>query len=130
MQRMQTDMNAFFRRAMDEFNANPSFQALHSEPGFSSSLDVRDKGDHYEIHASLPGADINNVKVTSEGRNALRVAVSQSKQQKKSDKNSIESVTEFGQYEQLVTLPGPAKTKEFIVDRKEHEVVVTVPKAK
>ena len=80
---------------------------------------MRDKGDHYEIHASLPGADINNVKVTSEGRNALRVAVSQSKQQKKSDKNSIESVTEFGQYEQLVTLPGPAKTKEFIVDRKE-----------
>jgi len=130
MERMQNEMNTFFRRAMAEFNANPTFQALRTEPGFSSSLDVRDKGDHYEVEASLPGADINSVKVTAEGNHMLRVAVTQSKEQKTTDKNATESMTEFGQYEQLVTLPGPAKTKEMKVERKEHEVIITVPKAK
>jgi HSP20 family molecular chaperone IbpA len=130
MQRMQNDMNQFFSRAMTEFDMNQNFLSMRNEPGFSASMDVRDKGDHYEVHALLPGTDISSVKVTSEGNNALRLAVSQSKQQKKTDKNSTEAVTEFGEYEQLVTLPGPAKTKEFKVDRKEHEVVVTVPKAK
>lgn len=130
MKRMQNEMNSFFHRAMTEFNANPTFQTLRTEPGFSSSLEVRDKGDHYEIDASLPGADINSVKVTAEGNNMLRVTVTQSKEHKTTDKNSTESMTEFGRYEQLVTLPGPAKTREMKVERKEHEVVVTVPKAK
>jgi HSP20 family molecular chaperone IbpA len=130
LQRMENDMNQFFSRAMTEFGMNQNFLSMRNEPGFSASMDVRDKGDHYEVHALLPGTDISSVKVTSEGNNALRIGVSQSKQQKKTDKNSTEAVTEFGEYDQLVTLPGPAKTKEFKVDRKEHEIVVTVPKAK
>jgi hypothetical protein len=76
MQRMQTDMNTFFQRAMQQFNASPGMQALHTEPGFSSSLDVRDKGDDYEVDAYLPGAEINNVKVTADSNNLLCVTAS------------------------------------------------------
>lgn len=38
-------------------------------------------------------------------------------------------MSDFGQYEQLVTLPGRARAKDMKVERKEHEVVITVPKA-
>jgi HSP20 family molecular chaperone IbpA len=130
MERMQTEMNTFFRRAMDEFGTNPKFQMMRNEPGFSSSLDVRDKGDHYEVHASLPDVDVTGVKVTAESNNLLKLSVSQSKQEKKTDKLTSTLMSEFGQYEQLITLPGPARTKDMKVEDKEHEVVITVPKAK
>ncbi|HEY4257919.1 MAG TPA: Hsp20/alpha crystallin family protein [Candidatus Udaeobacter sp.] len=130
MQRLQTEMNTFFRRAMDEFGTNPNFQMMRNEPGFSSSLDVRDKGDRYEVHASLPDVDVTNVKVTAESNNLLKLSVSQSKQERKTDKLTSTLMSEFGQYEQLITLPGPARTKDMKVEHKEHEVVVSIPKKK
>lgn len=129
MARMQNEMNTFFRHAMDEFNANPALQTLHTEPGYSSTLDVRDKGDHYEVNVSLPNAESDNVKVTSEGNRALRVTASQSEEQNKTGKNSSQSTTEFGLYEQLVALPGPARTKQMKIERKNHELLITIPKA-
>lgn len=128
MQRMQTEMNQFFSRAMGQFGMNQNFLSMRNEPGFSSSIDVRDKGDHYEVHAFLPGSEINNVKVTAEPNNRLRVSASQSKQEKKESKAGETFTSEFGEYEQVVTLPGPARTKDMKIERKEHEVVVSIPK--
>jgi HSP20 family molecular chaperone IbpA len=130
MQRMQSEMNQFFSRAMTEFRMNQNFPAVQNDAGFASSIDVRDKGDHYEVHAFLPGADVNSVKVTADSINVLRVAATQTKQEKKNIGGSEEMMKEFGDYEQLVTLPGPAQINQMKVDRKEHEVVVTIPKKK
>lgn len=130
MQRMENEMNQFFSRATNEFGLNQNFLSMRNEPGFASSIDVRDKGDHYEVHAFLPGIDLKNVKVVADSNNMLRVSASQSKQEKKNANGAQESVSEFGEYEQLVTLPGPAVTKQMKVDRKEHEVVITIPKKK
>lgn len=109
---------------------NQNFPAMQNDAGFASSIDVRDKGDHYEVHAFLPGADVNSVKVTADSNNVLRVAATQTKQEKKNIGGSEEMMKEFGDYEQLVTLPGPAQINQMKVDRKEHEVVVTIPKKK
>jgi HSP20 family molecular chaperone IbpA len=130
MERMQSDMNRFFARAMDEFGMNQNFLSLRNEPGFASSMDVRDKGDHYEVHAFLPGADIDNVKVTADSSNRLRVTATHSKQQTNTTKAAETSTSEWGEYDQLVTLPGPARTKDMKVDRQENEIVVTIPKKK
>lgn len=125
---MQTEMNQFFSRAMSEFGMNPNFLTMRNEPGYSSSIDVRDKGDHYEVHAFLPGRDISNVKVTAESNNLLRVTAAKSKQLKKTTELGESLLAEFGEYEQLVTLPGPANTNAMTVDRKEHELVINIPK--
>ena len=130
MQRMQSDMNQFFSRAMTEFGMNQNFLTMRNEPGFSSSIDVRDKGDHYEVHALLPNRDISNVKVRAEGNNRLRIGAIASKKEKKTDNNGEMLMHEWGDYEQLVTLPGPANTNKMQVDRKEHEIVVSLPKSK
>jgi hypothetical protein len=37
--------------------------------------------------------------------------------------------SELGTYEQLVTLPGPAKMNDMKVDTRDHEAVITIPKA-
>lgn len=69
------------------------------------------------------------MKVTAEGDQALRVTASQSKEQNKTGKRSSQSTVEFVLYEQIVTLPGPAKMKEMKVEHKDHQLVFTVPKA-
>lgn len=130
MQRMQSEMNQFFSRAMNDFGTSQNSFSMRNEPGFASSIDVRDKGDHYEVHAFLPGADMQSVKVTADSNNVLRVAATQSKEEKKNTGAGEEMMKEFGDYEQLVTLPGPAQINQMKVDRKEHEVVVTIPKKK
>ena len=127
---MQTEMNEFFTRAMSQFGMNPNFLGTRNEPGYSSSIDVRDKGDHYEVRALLPGSDTKDVKVTAESPNLLRVSAVQSRQQKKADKLGESLTAQFGEYEQLVTLPGPADTNAMKVDRKEHELIITIPKKK
>lgn len=76
---------------------------MRNEPGFSSSIDVRDKGDHYEVHALFPNFNVTSVKVTAESNNLLKMEASQSKQEKKTSDLSSTFVSKFGQYEQLVT---------------------------
>lgn len=127
---MQSEMNQFFSRAMTEFKMNQSFPSMQDQAGFASSIDVRDKGDHYEVHAFLPGADVNSVKVTADSNNVLHVAATQTKQEKKNTGGGEEMVKEFGDYEQLVTLPGPAQINQMKVDRKDNEVLITIPKKK
>jgi hypothetical protein len=85
---------------------------------------------HRGKNAQKPGAEINNVKVTAESNNLLRVTASQSKQQKKTTDSGEMVTSEFGEYQQAVKLPGPARTKDMTVERKEHEVVITIPKKK
>ncbi|MBV9008030.1 MAG: Hsp20/alpha crystallin family protein [Verrucomicrobia bacterium] len=128
MQRMQSEMNNFFSRAMSEFGTNQNFLSMRNEPGFSSTLDVRDKGDHYEVHAFLPGSESNNVKVTAESNNRLRIRATQSKQEKNTSAARQSMVSEFGEYEQDVTLPGPANTRQMKIEHHDHEVVVSIPK--
>jgi HSP20 family molecular chaperone IbpA len=130
MQRMQNDMDQFFSKAMNQFGMNQDFLTMRNEPGFASSLNVRDKGDHYEVDAFLPGAEMNDVKVTTEPNNSLRIAASQAKDEKNKSKTGETEVAQFGEYQQLVRLPGDARTKDFKLDRKQNEVVISVPKNK
>ena len=98
--------------------------------GYTSSLDVRDRKDHFEVRAYLPDAETKDVKVKTEGDQTLRVSVSHRKQQKKEGDGERAISSEFGTYEQLVTLPEPVKVEEMKVDTRDNEIVVTVPKAK
>ena len=93
-------------------------------------MDVRDRGDHFELRAYLPCAETENVKVESEGEQAVRVSVSHRKQQKKEENGARAMFSELGSYEQLVTFPEPLNTSDMKVETKENEIVITIPKAK
>ena len=38
-------------------------------------------------------------------------------------------MTEWGQYEQTIQLPVPVKTGQMKIERKDHELLITLPKA-
>ena len=130
MERMQDEIDRAIRRATDSFRLGPSSEPFSRDLSYSSSLDVRDRDDHFEVRAYLPDAEAKDVKVTTEGEQTLRVKVSHRKEQKK-EKDDAQSVfRELGHYEQVVTLPEPVNAKDMKVDTREHELVITIPKAK
>jgi len=130
MERMRDDIDRTIRRATEKFRLDSAISPFPRESGYSSSLDVRDRGDHFELRAYLPDAETKDVKVKSDGDRAVRVSVSHRRQQKKEENGAQATFSELGSYEQLVTLPEAVNANEMKVDTREDEVVITIPKAK
>jgi HSP20 family protein len=131
MQQMQKDIDGAIQRATQQLRlGSASIPDWNGAAGFSSALDVRDRGDHYEVRADLPNTDQKDVKVTTEGDRGVRVDVTQHQEQKKDANGTQSTFSEFDSYDQLVTLPGPADMKDMKVDNHNGELIITIPKAK
>ena len=130
MNRMQQEIDQSIHHAMQQFRAGSFSLPDLSGPGYASSMNVRDKGDHFEVRADLPNADKKDVKVTTEGDREVRVNVTQHEEQDKNANGGQSTFREFGTYDQLVTLPEAADMKDMKVDNRNGELVITIPKAK
>lgn len=130
--RMRQDIDRSIDRAMQQLQSSSAGMMTPdwNVAGYSSSLDVRDRGDHFEVRADLPNTDKKDVKVTSEGDRGVHVNVTQHQEQKKDANGGQTTVNEFGSYDELVTLPGPADMKDMKIDNRNGELVITIPKAK
>ncbi len=75
----------------------------------------------------MKASDVN-VKIDND--RVLHVSVTQRKQKTKNTSGGNASFTKLGQYEQVVTLPEPVQANKMKIDRRGHEVVITIPEAK
>jgi HSP20 family molecular chaperone IbpA len=130
MERMQEEIDRAMRNATEQFQLGPGATAFRPDAGYSSSFDLRDRKDHFELRAYLPDTKASDVNVKVDHDRTLHVSVSQRKQETKNTSGGSVSFTELGQYEQVVTLPEPVKSSDMKIDRHGHEVVITIPKAK
>ncbi len=129
MERMQQEIDRAIRDATERFQLGPGATAFRPDMGYASSFDLRDRKDHFEVRAYLPDAEASDVNVKIDNDRTLRVTVGHKKQEVKNDPNAEARITELGQYEQVVTLPEPVNSADMKIDRKGHEVVITIPKA-
>ena len=127
MRSMQAEMDEMFRRSIARFHMNPQMDIFKDDAGYSLSLDVREFKDRYEVRAFLPDAKAADTKVKLEG-NRLEVEVTHKQTEKQQSTNSVASTTELGHYTQMVELAGKLKSEQLKVERKEHELLITVPK--
>ena len=130
MERMQEQIDRTIRDATEKFSLAPGAPMFRPDVGYSSSFDLRDRKDHYELRAYLPDVNASDVNVKIDNDQTLHVSVKQQKQQTKNTQNGSASISELGQYEQVVTLPEPVKSDQMKIDRHGHEIVITIPKAK
>ena len=130
MERMQEEIDRAIRNATEQFQLGPGATAFRPEAGYSSSFDLRDRKDRFELRAYLPGVKASDVNVKIDNDRTLHVSVTQRKQETKKTSGVNATVTELGQYEQVVTLPQPVKSSDMKIERNGHELVITVPKAK
>jgi HSP20 family molecular chaperone IbpA len=129
MERMQEQIDRTIRDATEKFSLAPGAPVFRPDAGYSSSFDLRDRKDHYELRAYLPDVNASDVTVKIDNDQTLHVSVKQQKQQTKNTQNGSASISELGQYEQVVTLPEPVKSDQMKIDRHGHEIVITIPKA-
>lgn len=128
MEQMQEEIDRSIRRTIQQFKIGPGASVFRPEEGYSSSFDLRDRKDHFELRASLPDAEAD-VDVKFDNDKTLHISVDHRKQDVKKGKGGEAQVTELGHYEQVITLPEAVKSADMKVERKDHEVVITIPKA-
>lgn len=127
MRHLQAEMDEMFRRSIARFRQSPRMNSFADDAGYSLSLDVRQLNDRYEVRAFLPDAKAADTKVNLQG-NRLEVEVTH-RQTAKGNKNEPDTVTEWGRYTQTVDLAGNLKSDQMKVEHKDHELLITIPKA-
>lgn len=125
IQRMQAQMDQEFNQMFQQFRTQPQFNTFQGNPNYSLSLNVQDLKDHYEVRAYLPDAN----HVTLENGQTLKVEINNKQSSASSQKNQTSQVAEWGQYEQVIQLPGPVKADQMKVKHEGHELIITIPKA-
>jgi HSP20 family molecular chaperone IbpA len=129
MRRMQEQMDQMMNQSIQQFRNDPKFNGFVDPPGYSLSLDLREFKDRFEVHAALPDAKASDINVKLEDDHTLSVDVS-NKVAANSQQGSASTTTqEWGQYKQTVQLPAAVQTSKMKVDRKDHELVIVLPKA-
>lgn len=124
---MQMEMDKMFSQMSAQFRSEPRFSNLAENPAFSLSLNVEDLKDRIVVHAFLPDAKASDVNVKLD-KQTLKVDVGSQQAQTSEQKNEATRVAEWGQYEQVIQLPSPVKASQMKVDRKDHELIITLPK--
>jgi len=63
MERMQEEIDRAIRNATEQFRLGPGATVFRPDAGYSSSFDLRDRKDHYELRAYLPDLNASDVNV-------------------------------------------------------------------
>ena len=125
---VQFEMDQLFQGTLAETNSTLWAVPTEANPGYAFSLNMQDLKDRYEVHAFLPETKASNAKVRLQGDRTLEVAVS-NKEDQTSKGDVVTNVTEWGLYRQTLELPSPVKVDQMKIERKDHELVITLPKA-
>ena len=128
----QQGMDQMFDQMVAQLRQRPPLSAFADEsPGYSLSLRLKDAKDHYEVRGHLPETGSSNVKVSLLDNQTLKVEVEEKATQETSSKSNAASseITKWGQYEQILELPGPVQGKDLQIDRVNGDLLVTLPKA-
>ena len=128
---MRRQMDRMFDDMTTHFRQEPRLGGFADDSDYSLSLQLKDVKDHYEVHARLPDVKATDVKVSLLDDQTLKVQVTDktTESEKTNGTNAASDITEWGQYEQIIELPGPVKSKHMEVDQAKHELLVTLPKA-
>ncbi len=128
MRSLQTEMNEMFRQSIARFHASPLMNPFGDDAGYTLSLDVRELKDRYEVKAFLPDAKGSEANVKLEG-NRLEVSVTNRQPGVPASTDSPSIGGEWGRYTQVVELAGKLKSEKMKVQQKDHDLVITIPKA-
>ncbi|MEI8289987.1 MAG: Hsp20 family protein [Verrucomicrobiota bacterium] len=128
MRDLQAEMDKMFQRSISRFQLSPMMDPFKNDTGYSLSLDVRELKDRYEVRAYLPDAKATDANVKLEG-NRLQVEVTNRPTASRQNTNSLVQTGEWGRYTQVVELAGKLNSTQMKVEHKNHELVITIPKA-
>jgi len=127
MREVRSQIDQAFQRSFDRLQKTAP-ASLVSESSYSSTMDVESLKDRFEVHAYLPDAKASDAQVQLHG-NQLSVELTGKAADTAKARNQEVQTTEWGRYDQVVQLPGKVQADKMRVIRKDHELIITVPRA-
>ena len=129
MQKMQQEMDKVFERFNQRFFKDPLGKDFFKEFSTSPRLDIRDKGDLYEIKVDLPGSSTNQIDVSAKDHVlTIKAGTVETKEQNQS--NIIKKERFVNQFQRVETLPEDADESTLKTDFKDGVLTITLKKKK
>lgn len=115
-------------RLIQENFARPAGSLLPSMRG-TVPLDVIEKGDSFEVRASLPGINPDDVQVTVQGETLTIRGDTAGEQQERKEENWILRERRSGSFYRSVTFPAPLDADRATAKFEQGVLVLNIPKA-
>lgn len=131
MERMRDQMMRLFDDSFHRFGRSPFGLRKHALPRiFSPSADIEDRGDRYVVRMDLPGVEKSDISVSLNGQ-TLTVSgkTSEVKDERDSAGRILRQERRSGQFQRVMTLPGPVQSEKMEAKYADGVLTITVPKA-
>lgn len=129
MQRMQQEMDRVFEHFNQRFFKDPVNKDFFKEFSVSPRLDIRDKGDLYEIKVDLPGSSTNQIDVSAKDH-VLTIKAGTVETKEENQSNIIKKERFVNQFQRVETLPEDADESTLKTDFKDGVLTITLKKKK
>jgi HSP20 family protein len=127
MQRVQNEMEQIFGESFSRFHMNVPLGSLNKTP----DVDLQEKPDRYIVTVNVPGADESSLDVKLEDRTLhISIKTEHTKDQTDEENDGDFKYRErfFGEFQRVLTLPGPANASKMKTDYRNGVLTVTIPK--
>ena len=129
MEQMHKQMDQMFEDAFGRFNASPNFNMFSRGLSFNPTMDIEEHDKEYVVRMDIPGADSSKINVSIEDR-VLTISGTREEEVSQQGPNAkqLRSERRLGQFERVMTLPGPVKPSEMKANYENGVLTVTIPK--
>lgn len=131
MERMREEMMRMMDESLQRFHRSPLSRQFQLGPrSFAPRTDIEDAGDRYIVRMDLPGVDKANISVQIEGQ-TLSVTGKTAEERREEDASGryLRQERRTGQFQRVVTLPGPVQSDKMEAKYADGVLTITVPKA-
>lgn len=134
MQKMHEEMDKIFNNFNQKMQNDGAFDKFkpfkNSDFGIQPDIDLKDKGNHYELKANIPGADNQKINViTKDGMLKIEATTKKSSEKKEGDKY-LKEERYVGSYTRMLSLPKDADEANVSNSYKDGVLTVTINKKK
>jgi len=132
MLKMQEEMDKIFGDFHQKMRLDSHFGDFepfkHNFFNIKPAVDFEDKGDHYEIKANIPGAENQNINVTTE-KGMLKIEASTKRSSEQKDGNKfLKQERYMGSYIRMLSLPKDVDEKSMKNSYKDGVLTITINK--
>lgn len=126
MQRMQQEMEQIFGESFSRFHLNMPLGSLNKTP----EVDLQEKPDRYVVTVNAPGAEESSMSVKLEDQLlSISIKTEQAKEETdKKDENYRYRERFVGEFQRVLTLPGPGDAAKMQTEYRNGVLTITIPK--
>lgn len=128
IQAMQNEMDRIFSNFNSHFFSTPLFSNNFKNLQRSPLSDIEDKGDKYVVSMNIPGVDINNIQIETQG-NYMNVSATISSENTNQDSTFLRRERFFSKFKKSLTLPDDADTTDISHSYKDGVLKIDIKKS-